>query len=102
MNTLNPALGSNQFITKFDEKSKRKFKLRIKTATKIKIAIGIILLASLAGNYYMLKQFMVLRCSEGGYVMSKEHCNELAQNHFDSQELNRLQRVQDNPDLFNQ
>lgn len=89
-NILNPAIGSNQYKTVFDEKVKAKKKFKIKFATKVKLFVLLVLTLSLAANYLLVKQFMVFHCSEGGYVMSKEKCNELYVNSFDSKELARI------------
>lgn len=86
-NTLTPAIGSNQFLTKFDAKAKRKFKLRIKFATKVKLFIVFLLIFSLYANYYLLKTNYVFTCRavfDGveqnwklGHLMNKNTCNDL-------------------------
>jgi len=98
MTTLTPAIGSNQFLTKFDKKEKRKF--TVKFTTKIKIATVIGLLASLYLNYYILRANYVVTCSAGGHFMSQLKCDELATNKVDSQELARQKMVTNNQDLF--
>jgi hypothetical protein len=100
MNTLNPAVGSNQFVTKFDEKSKIKKRFKIKFATKVKILALSLLVASIAGNYILLKTFMVFKCTDGGYFISKQYCGEVYQLKIDSQELARQELLKNNYDIF--
>jgi hypothetical protein len=64
MNTITPALGSNQYLTKFEDKpkAKRSFKIKVKFQTKVKIALVAVLMFSLYLNYHMLKDNYVLTC----------------------------------------
>lgn len=67
----------------------------IPSKTKIAKLVFVSLVASsLYLNYYLLKTFMVVKCADGGYFITKQYCNELAQNAFDSRELARLERIE--------
>jgi hypothetical protein len=58
------------------------------------------LLASVASNYALLKRFYVLRCAEGGYVMTKETCDKFAQKNMEIVEEHRQEMIANNADLF--
>ena len=84
---MTPALGSNQYLTKFDAKAKRKFKLKVAFKTKVKIFTLLLLAASLYLNYYTLKVNYVWTCTaviDGvpqnwklGHLMNVSTCNDL-------------------------
>lgn len=93
--TLKPVIGSNQFKTKFDEEAKPKKRTRVKFKTKALIVGVSLLLASVIGNYCLLKAFMVFKCTDGGYFISKQYCGELYQNANDSIELDRQHNNED-------
>lgn len=95
---LHPALGSNQYKVKFGQKIKSK--LKVKFATKVKLALFVLLMASLTGNYLLLKKFMVFECSAGGYGMTKQACDEAESNKFAAQEASRVEFMNNNQDLF--
>src|SRR5690242_5917846 len=96
MNALTPAVGSNQFITKFDsdakEEKKKKFKIKVKFRTKVKIAIVLTLMVSLYVNYYLLKTNYVFTCwavvgelkqtqwGHFGHLMNRQRCDGLVDN----------------------
>lgn len=98
-NILTPVQGSNQFIAKFGTKAKRKFK--VKFATKVKIIIVLLLISSLYLNYKILRANYVIRCSAGGMFMSQSKCDDLATDKMASQELSRIQFINENQDEFN-
>lgn len=104
-NVLTPTIGTNGFVKKFDAKAKRKFK--VKFATKVKISLVVLLLMSLAGNYLLLKSFMVFQCKvnleNAGYFVSKAKCGELNDNWNEASnksiELHNSEMLKLNPDL---
>lgn len=65
----------------------------------IKYLFVVIALVSIWGNYKLVKQFYVFKCSVGGYVMSKEACNTLYTDKMDSLELARQQFLSINSDI---
>ena len=85
-----PLVGSNQHLTKFGTKAKRKFK--VKTATKIKVLVLVSLLLSLWLNYMIIRTNYVFRCEatfdgvkqnwDLGYFESKDTCDNLVQDHL--------------------
>lgn len=91
---LNPALGSNQFITKFDEKTKaKKRKLKIKLKHKVIALATVISIASIFLNYYLLKTNYVITCNikvgevvqdTAGHFMNKSRCQTINQNWIDA------------------
>lgn len=101
MNTLTPTIGSNQFVTKFDEQAKakkRKFKIRV--SWKIKLGIIVLLIASLWANEYLLRTNYVLNCDitignivqeHAGHLMARAKCDQLNQNWIDAQNYNDIQ-----------
>ena len=87
-NTITPAIGSNQFKTKFNSHAKPKRKFRITWKAKV-LVLGLILLsASLAANVYLLKTNYVINCdvkfgdvlqNHAGHFMNDRRCDQINQ-----------------------
>lgn len=83
-NAITPAIGSNQFVTKFGAR-KRKFKVRV--SKKVKFGITVLILVSFYLNYYLLKTNYVVTCKAKigevtqnwklGHLMSVNTCSDL-------------------------
>lgn len=102
-NIKTAVLGSNQYLTKFEEDTKKKKRLKIKFKTKVQIAVGLILLASLAANYYFLRVNYVLNCdvvlegvleAHAGHLMSQNKCESINQDWNEARSYEASQRIQ--------
>lgn len=95
---MTPKIQNNPipYIPKSEQKPRR---MKFKTLAKLSIVLALI--ASLWGNYALLKRFYVFNCSEGGYLMTKETCDKFASKQMDILEAERLETIAQNPDLFN-
>lgn len=94
-NILKPAVGSNQHLTRFDEKikgKKKKFKITLRTKIEITGLIALILLGY--SVIYLLKDNYVLTCTpviggieqstwgHYGHFMKQSTCDEIVQDHL--------------------
>lgn len=97
MEALNPAPGSNQYLTKFGKvKLKKKFKIKVAFATKVKITVCVLLALSLYINWYLLTDNYLWTCrayignveqtmwGHFGHAMKKSTCDEIVQNKITS------------------